>query len=69
MSAQDVKRVLPEITDLAPFDTEFINGEKISKSGEYYLTIHYERIVPLIIEAIKEMSTELDIVKNKLRNI
>lgn len=69
LSAQQVHSVLPEITDLAPFDTEFVNGEKTSKSGENYLTIHYDRIVPLLIEAVKELSQELDALKDKLRNV
>jgi uncharacterized protein YqgV (UPF0045/DUF77 family) len=31
-------------------------GEIISKSGEKYLTISYERIVPVLVEAIKELN-------------
>jgi hypothetical protein len=50
--AQDVQAVLPEAVRPAPFDHEL--GK--SKSGENYLTVKYEKIVPLLIEAIKELA-------------
>jgi DNA-directed RNA polymerase specialized sigma subunit len=58
VSAQSVKKVLPEIVDLAPFDT---NAEtKESKSGEDYMTVDYAKLTPLLIEAIKELKEELE---------
>ena len=48
--AQEVQAVLPEVVVPAPFD--YINGE--SASGEDYLTVKYERVIPLLVEAIKE---------------
>ena len=57
LSAQDVQKVLPELVKLAPFDMKMNEaGEIISKSGEKYLTISYERIVPVLVEAIKELN-------------
>jgi hypothetical protein len=57
LSAQDVQNVLPELVKLAPFDMKMSEeGEIISKSGEKYLTISYERLVPVLIEAIKELN-------------
>lgn len=59
LSAQEVKKVLPEIVKLAPFDTaKNSDGNIISKSGENYLTICYERMAPVFVEAIKELSQE-----------
>ncbi len=56
--AQDVEEVLPEAVVLAPFDVDHENG-KVSKSGENYLTVQYEKLVPLLIEALKEQNKEL----------
>jgi hypothetical protein len=51
---------------LAPIDRLVLeSGEIISKSGENYLTVKYEKIVPLIIEAIKELKAEIDKINNK----
>jgi hypothetical protein len=54
ISAQQIQKVLPETVRRAPFDSDTINGVEQSKSGQDYLTVQYERIVPLLIEALKE---------------
>jgi len=59
--AQDVQKILPEAVSIAPFD--IVDGK--SKSGENYLTVNYERLVPLLIEAIKELKQEIDNLKNR----
>ena len=43
LSAQEVKKILPEVITEAPID-------------EQYLTIWYDKLIPLIIEAIKELA-------------
>lgn len=59
--AQDVYDVLPEATALAPFDAEQDkNGKWKSISGENYLTVKYEKIVPLLIEGIKEQQQQIN---------
>jgi hypothetical protein len=50
LSAQEVKSVLPEIIAAAPVDSQ-------------YMTIHYERVIPLLVEAIKELRAEVEKLK------
>jgi hypothetical protein len=76
LSAQEVKKVIPEIVKIAPFDTTKINEKITSKSGEEYLTICYERLGAVFVEAIKELrkenkdlKREINILKNELNNI
>ena len=57
---QDVEVVLPHVIRNAPFDRN-LDGESIS--GENYKTLQYERIVPLLVEAIKELKREINILK------
>jgi len=61
--AQEVQAVQPEAVALAPFDRA---EDGSSKSGETYLTVHYEKLVPLLIEAIKELSSQVDDLKAEI---
>ena len=65
VSAQEVEKVLPELVSLAPFD---IGEDQKSKSGEDYKTVDYARMIPLLIEAIKEQQIQIDELKEKLAN-
>lgn len=61
LSAQDVQAVLPEAVMLAGSDiAPGPDGENISKSGEWYLTLRYDRVVPLLVEAIKEQQAIIE---------
>lgn len=53
VSAQEVQRIFPEIVVPAPID-------------EKYLTVKYEKLIPVLIEAIKELSEEIDAIKRNL---
>jgi hypothetical protein len=55
--ADELAAVLPEAVKPAPFDTD-ANGN--SKSGENYKTIQYEKVVPLLVEAIKEQQATIE---------
>ena len=64
---QDVQEVIPEAVKIAPFDRDE-NGE--SKSGDNYLTVQYEKIIPLLIESNKALLKRVEeleeLVKNKI---
>ena len=62
--AQEVQAVLPEIVAPAPFDTDNNTGE--SKSGEDYLTVRYEKLTPLLIEAVKELTSRIEHIEEVL---
>ena len=63
--AQEIQEVLPEAVKFAPFDREIKDGNEVSKSGEEYLTVQYEKLVPLLVEAIKELRLEVELLKAK----
>jgi len=65
--AQDVEKVLPQIVVPAPFDImQLQEGVEISRSGENYKTVHYEKLVPLLIQAIKEQQLMIEELQKKV---
>ena len=65
--AQDIQKVMPAAVQRAPFDYS-PNEKNHSKSGEEFLTVQYEKIVPLLIQAIKEQQDQIDELKKILEN-
>lgn len=64
ISAQAVQAVCPELVVLAPFDSQPDNsGNIVSVSGNNYLTVDYAKLVPVLIQAIKELSDEIELLK------
>lgn len=69
VNAQEVENVLPEIVTLAPIDIEIDeSGKEISKSGENLKTVYYDKLVPLLIEAIKELNDKVKNLEAKLNS-
>lgn len=53
VSAQEVNAIMPEVIAPAPID-------------EQYMTVHYDRLVPLLIEGIKELNTKVKHLQKEL---
>ena len=54
VSAQEVQAIMPEVVVPAPVDNQ-------------YLTVHYDKLVPLLIEAIKELRAEVEEIKGQIK--
>jgi len=68
--AQEVEKVLPQIVVPAPFDiAQDKDGNEYSKSGENYKTVHYEKLIPLLIESIKEQNETIENLKIEIEKL
>ena len=66
VSAQDVQKILPELIDIAPADISYdAENNVVSKTGSNYLTVNYEKMIPLLIESIKELNKNINELKKE----
>jgi uncharacterized 2Fe-2S/4Fe-4S cluster protein (DUF4445 family) len=56
LSAQELSNVVPQIVKPIPFGN-------VVATGNNYMRVEYEKVVPLLVEAIKELAAEV----NKLK--
>jgi hypothetical protein len=76
--AQDVQKVLPEAVEAAPFDLEKDMEENsdgsftekvTSKSGKDYLTVNSEKLIPVLIQGIKEQQEQIETLKQEVEEL
>ena len=62
MSAQEVSTYFPEVVCPAPCDVmqDELSGETCSRTGLDLLTIRYERLVPVLFQAIRELNEKIE---------
>lgn len=65
--AQDVQRTTPEAVEPAPFDRTSTKGKSLT--GKNYLTLKYDRLVPVLVEAIKEQDMEIQALKDQVKEL
>jgi hypothetical protein len=64
--AQEIEKAIPEAVSLAPIDR---NEDDESKSGKNYLTVNYEKIIPLLIQSIKEQQIQIQELSAKITQL
>jgi hypothetical protein len=57
LSAQDAQRAMPWVVRPAPFD---LDEEGKSISGEDYLTLQYEKLVPLLLDCVNALTAKVE---------
>lgn len=65
--AQDVQKTTPEAVEPAPFDRTATKGKSLT--GKHYLTLKYDRLVPVLVEAIKEQDKEIQELKGQVAKL
>ena len=67
LSAQEVQREYPELVHLASCDVSITpSNEKISKTGYNLLSIDYVKLVPILIQSVRELTEEIERIKKHI---
>ena len=66
--AQELEKVIPQAVTRAPFDNTdnpkiYVSGSRIDGETEPYKTIKMEKVIPLLIEGIKDQQKQIDELK------
>ena len=74
MLAQDLEKVIPQAVTRAPFDNTdnekiYVSGSRIDGESEPYKTVKMDRVIPLLIESIKEQQKQIDELKKTIKNL
>jgi hypothetical protein len=64
--AQEIQKVLPEIVQIATVDRD---EEGKSTSGKNYLSVDYKKIIPLLIQGIKEQETSIQELEARIKEL
>jgi len=65
--AQEIQKVIPQAIAPAPFDIKVVDGKVTSKSGENYLTVLPDKIIPVLIQAIKQLDERLSAIEERIK--
>jgi len=66
MIAQNLGSVISDAITFAPFDR---NRRGFSKSGKDYLTVNLEKVIPLLVEAVKELTERNEELVERVREL
>ncbi len=61
--AQEVQKILPDAVSPAPFDNDM--GKSVT--GENYLTVNYKKLIPVLIEGMKEQQTQIEALQAEVK--
>lgn len=62
--AGEVEKIAPEVVDLAAFDRD---EHGLSVTGQYFKTLQYEKLMGLMVEAVKAVDLKIDSVTRAIR--
>ncbi|MGL5709799.1 MAG: tail fiber domain-containing protein [Cetobacterium sp.] len=71
--AQEIKEVLPEVIQKAPINLKIEESDneeaKRMQKEEEFMTIDYQRMVPLLLGAIKEQQIQIEELKSQIKEL